>query len=749
MLKYILITILLCIELLAAGQNSGISGQVVDQEQKPVAFAAVAAGNEGTLCDENGFFQLDELPSGTITILVSAAGYQKVSSTITLSHGRSLKIVLKRLNNYVEEVVVTGSMREVARDESPINIDIVSPQLIQRTAVPNLFEATALVNGVKPQVNCNVCNTGDIHINGMEGPYTLILIDGMPIVSGLSSVYGLMGIPNGMIERLEIAKGPASALYGSEAMGGTINLITKKPLHAPRFNADVYSTSYLENNVDLGAKFRLSKKADLISGANVYYYNNKVDLNKDNFTDVALQKRVSLFNKVSFQRPLNRELSIASRLVYEDRWGGEMNWNKSFRGGDSVYGESIYTARAEIISKYQWPVEEKVFTQLSYNFHDQNSVYGNNFFLAKQSTGFMQTYWTKQSGRHDMLAGIALKNLWYDDNTVVTGDSIRTEPDINNTVGLFYQHEMSLDSLSKHRVLAGCRLDLHKIYGMVPSPRLAYKWSPHYRFTLRVNGGTGFRIVNVFTEDHMALTGGREVVFKEKIRPERSYNGSLNAVYKMRFTRASMLIWDASAFYYHFLNKIFANYDSDPQLVLYENLDGYAFSRGGSLNLTLASPGILKFMAGVTYADVQNIQKDSRGRVLPSRQLQTPLWSGNFMLSCELPTPELKIDVTGNWYGPQRLPVLPNDFRPEYSPWYCLLNLQASKSINSGFTFYVGIKNLLNFIPQHPIMRPHDPFDKRAGDEGENPQGYTFDPSYNYAPLQGIRGYAGVRINIQ
>ena len=96
-------------------------------------------------------------------------------------------------------------MREVARDESPINVDLISPALIRKTAVPNLFEATALVNGVKPQINCNVCNTGDIHINGMEGPYTLVLIDGMPIVSGLSSVYGLMGIPSSMIERLEIA----------------------------------------------------------------------------------------------------------------------------------------------------------------------------------------------------------------------------------------------------------------------------------------------------------------------------------------------------------------------------------------------------------------------------------------------------------------------------------------------------------------------------------------------------------------
>ncbi|HRD37065.1 MAG TPA: TonB-dependent receptor plug domain-containing protein, partial [Bacteroidia bacterium] len=108
-----------------------------------------------------------------------------------MSFGQKLKDTLE--SNSVEEVVITGTLKEISKDDSPVNIDIITPKLFQKTATPNLFEATSLVNGVKPQINCNVCNTGDIHINGMEGPSTLILIDGMPIVSGLSSVYGLMG----------------------------------------------------------------------------------------------------------------------------------------------------------------------------------------------------------------------------------------------------------------------------------------------------------------------------------------------------------------------------------------------------------------------------------------------------------------------------------------------------------------------------------------------------------------------------
>lgn len=661
-----------------------------------------------------------------------------------LSFGQNLKDTLE--SNSVEEVVITGTLKEISKDDSPVNIDIITPKLFQKTATPNLFEATSLVNGVKPQINCNVCNTGDIHINGMEGPYTLILIDGMPIVSGLSSVYGLMGIPASMIERLEIAKGPAGALYGSEAMGGTINLITKNASLAPKFYADYFGTSYLENNLDISTKLKLGKKANWLIGANAYWYDTPSDINNDGFTDVTLQKRISGFNKINFNRKENREASIAARYVYEDRWGGQTNWDKEFRGGDSVYGESIFTNRAEVIAKYQWPTQERIMTQISYNFHDQDSYYGTTPFMAFQSTAFAQTYWNKTLGRkkrHDALVGIAYKNLWYDDSTPITEVNEQS-----HTAGLFLQDEITLDSLSKHKLLLGFRGDYNNVYNFIPSPRIAYKWAPSYKFIFRLNAGTGFRIVNVFTEDHAALTGARKVVFTDKIKPEQSYNATLNFIYKMKANKSSMIIWDASVFYYYFTNKIVANYDLDPDKVIYNNLTGYAYSQGASLNASLASPGNFKFNIGATYSDVQNINKDSAGKEMASWQLQSPRWSGNIIVGYNIPTQNIKIDLTGNWYGPQRLPVLPNDYRPQFSPWFCLLNAQISKSVKDKFEIYAGAKNILNFVPENPIMRPHDPFDKTANDVVANPNGYTFDPSYNYAPVQGLRFYIGFRLTI-
>jgi outer membrane receptor for ferrienterochelin and colicins len=722
---------------------------VLNGDRKPVPFAAYIFRDQNIsgFTDSSGFIKA-QLPPGTYSLIVSATGYEKKQFRITFPLKGNVGLFLKSEGQDLNEVVITGTLKEIGKDESPINIDIITPKLFQKTSTPNLFEATSLVNGVKPQINCNVCNTGDIHINGLEGPYTLILIDGMPIVSGLSSVYGLMGIPASMIGRLEIAKGPSGALYGSESMGGTINLVTKNPALAPKAYFDYYITSYEEQNLDLGLKLNLGKKATSLIGVNGYLYDKIHDINKDGFTDVTLQQRISLFNKVSFARKDEKEFSIAGRVVYEDRWGGETNWNKSFRGGDSIYGESIYAGRAELISKYQWPVKEKIFTQLSYNLHDQNSVYGITSFNARQSTAFAQTYWNRQIGpKNDLTAGVTYKNLWFDDNTIITRSLTgKNNPDISNTYGIFIQNETTLDTLSKHKLLLGARLDYNDVYSFIPSPRLAYKWNPIYKLIFRANFGTGFRIVNVFTEDHAALTGAREVVFLEKIKPEKSYNGSLGVVYKMKAAPAVMITWDAGIFYYHFTNKIYANYDSDPNKVIYDNLDGYAYSRGGSLNATLSGTGKFRFILGTTYVDVINVSADSGGTFVTSRQIQAPQWSGNIIAGYTLPG-LFQLDITGNWYGPQRLPVLPKDFRPEYSPWFCLLNAQVSKTIQGKFELYGGVKNIFNFIPKDPIMRPEDPFDKNVMD-ASNPNGYTFDPSYNYAPIQSIRGYIGIRVTL-
>lgn len=644
----------------------------------------------------------------------------------------------------IDDVVLTGSIKPFSRSKSPVAVEVYSQKFFQKNPTPSIFEAIAMVNGVKPQLNCSVCNTGDIHINGLEGPYTMILIDGMPIVSSLSTVYGLSGIPNSLVDRIEVVKGPASSIYGSEAMGGVINIITKNALTAPKLSIDMMTSTWSENNLDVSTKFNVGKKAASLLSLNYFSFKEKIDQNKDNFTDAALQSRISVFNKWNFQRKENRQASFAMRYLYEDRFGGEMQWNRSHRGSGEVYGESIYTNRAEVFGLYQWPLKEYIVTQFSYNYHDQNSFYGSNPYNALQKVAFAQTYWSRKIGNHDLTGGVTFKRTFYDDNTpgTLSGDGTTNAPMKSPIWGVFVQDQWEIND--KNTLLAGYRFDYDKIHHEVHSPRLAWKFSPNPYHTLRFNFGTGFRVVNLFTEDHAALTGSREVLIKSDLKPEKSVNGNLNYIWKIPVGNR-MIQLDASAFYTYFSNKIVGDFDTDPDKIIYDNLHGYGISRGASLNVDFNFSFPLSVNLGVTYLDVY--QKFD-GENKKSQQLHAPKWSGTYTLSYKFAN-DLNVDFTGQFYGPMRLPVLPDDYRPEYSPFYSLANIQVSKSFKSGFEVYCGVKNLFNFTPKDPLMRPFDPFDKSADDPISNPNHYTFDTAYGYAPMQRIRGFLGIKYTLK
>ncbi|MFA6947182.1 MAG: TonB-dependent receptor plug domain-containing protein, partial [Pedobacter sp.] len=339
----------------AGAQTAALSG-LVSSGARPIEYASVKILNSklGTTSDSLGQYSFTKLSPGKYILVFSALGYSPYRKEITVKENDflNLDIDLHQSGSTIDEFVVTGTMKEVSRLASPVPVEVYSPAFFRKNPTPSVFDALQNVNGVRPQLNCNVCNTGDIHINGLEGPYTMILIDGMPIVSGLSSVYGLSGIPNALIERVEIVKGPASSLYGSEAVGGLINIITKKPQNAPSFSADAFSTSWGELNTDLGFRFRASTKTEVLTGINYFKYGNRIDQNDDNFTDVTLQDRISIFQKWNFSRNENRVFSLAARYNYEDRWGGDISWNRSFRGGTDRYAESIYTKRWEMLGSY-------------------------------------------------------------------------------------------------------------------------------------------------------------------------------------------------------------------------------------------------------------------------------------------------------------------------------------------------------------------------------------------------------------
>lgn len=728
-------------------EGSGAS----DRAKEAIGFATVRlVGTKfGARADSSGTFRILNVPEGSYTLEVKRIGWKTLTKNITLaaSQNLSLSLTMKEDKRVTEKLVVTGTMRETLISDSPVMVEVYTPTFLKKNPTACLFDALQTVNGVRPQLNCSICNTGDIHINGLEGAYTMVMIDGMPIVSGLSTVYGLNGIPSSLVERIEIVKGPASTLYGSEALAGIINVITKSPAKAATVAFDVFSTSWLEHNMDASAKLKLGSLTGLL-GINYFHFQHRVDNNGDGFTDATLQERLSAFTKWTAERDDKGETSLAVRYVAENRFGGEMNWSPEFRGGDSIYGESIITNRAEVIGAYQLPIpNEKIVLRGSFTHHHQNSYYGTTPFFATQQIAFGQLTWEKTLWEaHQFLFGAATRYTFYQDNTAATND-INGRPMPQNIVlpGVFVQDEIAL--APEHTLLLGARYDWSSAHGSIVTPRINYKWKSDNDDVVRLSAGNGFRVVNIFTEDHAALTGARRVVIREALKPEMSYNANVNYSKILTLPEASITL-DASAFYTYFTNKIIPDYDTNPDEIIYDNLRGYAVSAGTSLNLDVALTDVpLKIMLGITALDVFNVNDGVR--TLP---VLAERFSGTFAVSYALKDIGVSVDYTGAIYGPMRLPIFENDPRPEFSPLFSLQNIQFTKTFDEtssewkSLEIYAGVKNLLNYTPPaNSIMRPFDPFDKRVNDPVSNPNNFTFDPTYVYASFQGIRGFLGIR----
>ncbi len=740
--------LLISIVQISFSQRYPIKGIVVSNNIPLEGATIIVEGtNIGTITDQYGNFSLNISKKKNTKIIISYMGY-KPHEHIIVSYTKNLGFIELQKENQLNEVIISGTLKPVSKLNSPVPVEVYSKDFFIANPSPSVFESIGIINGVRPQLNCNICNTGDIHINGQEGSYTMVLIDGLPIVSGLSTVYGLTGIPQSLIEQIEIVKGPASTLYGSEAIGGLINLITKVPENTSKFSFDTFGSGWGEVNTDLGYKYNLNNNSQGIIGVNYFNYSNPIDNNNDGFTDLTLVDRISIFNKID----IKNKLSIATRFVYEDRWGGEINWNKSYRGGDDIYGESIFTNRIELFGKYTF--DENLFFQFSFNNHNQNSVYGKTIFDAYQAIGFGQLIWNKNFKSNDFIIGLAYRYTHYDDDTTATYNEnlMSNEAEIINLPGLFIQDEIKIGEYNS--LLVGFRYDYNSIHGNIFTPRLNYKiLNKKKSSTLRLSIGSGYRIARVFTEDHAALTGAREVVFLDNLNPEKSWNININYVKKIYAKQGYIINFDSSIFWTQYSNKIIPDYDTNPNQIIYDNLNGKSIIQGVSVNFNSVFNNGLKMNIGATYID-SSIIEDS----IEFTPYLTESFHGVWKIEKGFNESGFKIDFTGNILGKMRLPRLGIlDPRDEYSPVFSITNLQLTKVINNNYEFYGGVKNILDFTPpKNSIARPFDPFDREVVFDNNgnaissigNPYALTFDPSYVYASNQGRRFFVGMRWKI-
>ncbi len=740
-------------------QTVEIYGSINSEDEKlSYASLSILDYNIGTIADENGNFKLKVNLSKHKILFISFIGY--ISKKIYLDDPKidlqNLKVVLVEDINGLNEVVITGTLKDEYITESPVKVNVITSKKINSflpSAGANITKIVQLVSGVKEVISCGVCYTNSISINGLEGPYTSILLDGIPMYGNLASVYGLNGIPNMIVDRLEIVKGPSSTLYGSEAVAGVINIITKNPKEQPLLSLDIQAVSHKESFTNLSFTPEIGRSFGYF-GINWDRKNNYDDYNNDGFGDDINLDRFSVFNKWNIYRDSAKEFIVSARYYFEDRRNGikdylKNNNYKKIRGDDKIYGESIYTNRFEIFGKYEFAFTDGFELNYSYSKHDQNSYYGSDYYEAKQNIFFSQFTLDRNYGKHDLLLGLSIKNNLYDDNTIATESEINgviIDQESNQFVpGLLIQDQYKPSK--KISLIGGLRIENYNEHGFIYAPSFHIKYNPGQWLSMRLNAGTGFRIVNLFTEDHAFISGQREVKILEDLKPERSKSIIFNTNYIYTGLSGSGNI-DLDFFYTHFSNKIIPNYYNQ-NFIIYENSDGYAYSKGisGALNHTFLNG--IAFSLSFNHQIVRYIKYNNNIKSLNYME-HSPKWSSGLNLKFPI-NKRWSLNSSSNYTGIMQLPtvyeinnigLISSKPRETKSKPFIIHNININGLLKNKNEIYFGILNVFNFRQKEsPLVGYNDPnFDK-----GFSP---FFDTSYSYAPNNGRKIFIGYRLMI-
>jgi outer membrane receptor for ferrienterochelin and colicins len=726
----ILVSALLC-PFLTFAQNI-IKGKVTSENGNPLYAVNIYIPEiqSGIQTDFNGEFVYKNIPQKKLSVKlrVSYIGYKTQEINVILPQQKKLFISLVSDPVQTDEVVVTENREGVFLKNSPVKIEVISAKQIEKNYSIDLTQAFQFTPGIKVQQNCGVCATTDLRIQGLEGQYSQVLINGHPVVSNLGSVYGLMGINSSNIKQIEIIKGPGTILYGPEAVSGTINIILKDPSDLPRSSFSFEGTSHMEHAVSLSGVHKWSTAASSLIFDYAGNY-NRIDDNKDGFTDVPLFKRYSLMNQWLADLSNKSRLKIIGRYYYEDRFGGEMGWDsRKHRGGGEIYGESIYTNRTELLGGVTSKISDKTDLQSNFSgvFHKQNSYYGTTFYDANQLTGYIDALVINRLNESNTLtSGAAYKYDRYDDNSSATEEASNS-----HIYSLFLQDDIKAGRYIN--ALAGLRYNYHNVQKSIWQPRGSIKFSASSLTTVRVSFGTGFRTVNLFTEDHAAYTGARQVVIAETLDPEKSINTAVSIVQGIDLLSQYLSI-EVSGHYTKFSNQIIPDYDTDTEKIIYKNLDGHSVSKGVEVSFDYEN-FILPVKTNISYEFLETYKEENNVR----NDIEfNPRHVVNVRLDYKLRGPEIDINITGKWVGQQKLPeILEPVPRPDISEPYTVWNLNLQKNFSS-FSLSLGMKNIFNYTQPTPLI------------DAANPFGEYFDTVYIYGPLHGRELTAGIQFTFK
>ncbi len=753
--------------------DANIVGHVIS-EGKHVPFVTISIKGTtiGTVADETGHFRLIHLPLGEHTIEASFMGYKPETLTVSAEEGvtQEINIHLETDALGLEEVVVTGDRNERKRSESPVIVNSLGPSLFTNTHSVSFADALNYAPGLRLENNCQNCGFTQVRMNGMEGTYSQVLINSRPIFSGLAGVYGLELIPANMIERVEVVRGGGSAIYGSNAIAGTINVILKDPLvnsYEVGVNSGVTGIG-MSNAGDLAPDNNISFNASMVTsdqntGLSVFGFTRDrapFDANNDRFSDVTQIDNTTIGARFFHRFGTRNKLNIDFYNIREKRRGGDqfdqlphmaniaetaehkittgaINYHQFFRSTDmlNIYasGQLInrdtYYGAGQSLEDYGNTGNFTFNTGLQYKAQFSSS----NLTAGAEVSG--ESLLDKKLGYPDMEEG----NLTFADNTIVADQQILT-------TGLFAQYDYTLN---KFMFSLGGRLDNYRVEdkeknfepktGTIFSPRVTLLYNYSSQLQGRISYSQGYRAPQIFDEDlHILTSGARQVLHSNapdlEAETSQSYMASLDYNTLIGNTTAGILV---EGFYTVLLNPFVLEYGEADEngVVEYvrENADGSAIVRGVNTEFNIVPARNLSFTAGLTlqqatYEEAQEFGEKSFFRSPNTYAFINADWRIN---------PQWEVALSGNYTGKMLIPyfgpALENPEEGELRESDPFWDMGARLSYNtkiksSGVEFFAGMKNILNSF-QSDI------------DTGEDR-----DPGYLYGPVLPRTIYFGIRV---
>lgn len=687
---------------------------------------------EGVAADVNGSFKITypaELPDH---LIISMTGYKADTLYFTVPADTTLKVLLRPV--VLKEVVVEGKSAAISLSTiDPINVQKITTDELRKAACCNLSESFETNASVDVNYTDAVSGAKQIQMLGLDGVYTQILSENVPLIRGLSSSYGLSYTPGTWINSILVTKGTGSVVNGYESITGQLQLELIEPAEAEKlmFNGYANSQGRYEGNIHYGLK--ASEKVSSVLFAHYSTQVMPIDKNGDLFVDMPLTTQYNVLNRWTIDKPGKYCIQLGIKGLYEEREGGTMPENMMNENGHnhSSYNISIDNRQYEFFSKtgIMFPQPYKslgIITSLRH--HERSSVFGNRDYDGRQESVYLNSIYETiiSDTRHKIRTGASFVGDIYDETFM---DSSFTRDEL--VPGVFGEYTYSNgESVS---VVAGMRFDQHNLYGTFYSPRVHFKYNFPKGTTFRISAGKGYRTANVFVENSQVFASSRRIIVSEKLLPEEAWNGGITLIQKIKmFGREGTINLDA--YRTQFENQVVVDLEN-PRQVVFHNLHGRSFSNSYQLELNQEIIERLDVrLAGKIYQVWTDYNTGMKERPLVPRERAL------FNIGYKTLYDKWKFDFTTKWTGRSRLPNTkgnPQIFRlPENSPSYFYLSAQITRAFKH-FEVYLGSENITNFTQKSPILASTDPY------------GPFFDASMIWGPVGERMFYGGIRYSIK